>query len=282
MQINPTPAATSAAASSGSNQRPELDGRTVVLVGVGRGGDVLSNGRATVLAFAAAGARLVLLDGSATALSEAAEQLNELGTEHLTITVDATDEDGVRDAIHLASKEFDGIDVLHNSLGITQFGHLPKTTTAEFQTVMDVNVKSIYLLCREVAPLMRSQGSGVITNVSSISSQRYLGIASPIYDMSKAAVGGLTRYLAAAYGPFGVRANALVLGMMDTPMARSGISQGVRSRDEVYSDYSARIPAGRLGTAEDCANAAVFLASDRASYVNGMDFLVDGGMTVTA
>lgn len=146
---------------------------------------------------------------------------------------------------------------------------------------MDVNVKSLYLLSRDVVPRMWEQGRGVITNVSSIASNRYLGIAPPLYDMSKAAVNSLTRYLAAAYGPFGVRANALLLGMMDTPMARNGVARGLRSRDAVYGEYAARIPAGRIGTGEDCAAVAVFLASDRAAYVNGLEFPIDGGLAVT-
>jgi NAD(P)-dependent dehydrogenase (short-subunit alcohol dehydrogenase family) len=187
----------------------------------------------------------------------------------------------VRAAVLGAIERFGRIDVLHNNLGITQYGHLPKTSVEEFQRVIDVNVKSLYLLSREVAPRMRAQRSGVITNVSSIASNRYLGIASPLYDMSKAAVNALTRYLAAAYGPFGVRANALLLGMMDTPMARSGVARGTRELTDVYAEYSGRIPAGRLGTGDDCAAAAVFLASDRASYVNGMEFPIDGGLAVT-
>lgn len=259
----------------------ELAGRTVVLVGVGAGGDVLSNGRATALAFARAGARLVLMDRSAEALAECAAQLDEAGAEHTESTVDATDEHEVQRAIRAALETFGQIDVLHNNLGITQYGHLPKTTVEEFHRVIDVNVKSLYLLSREVAPRMREQRSGVITNVSSIASNRYLGIASPLYDMSKAAVNALTRYLAAAYGPFGVRANALLLGMMDTPMARSGVARGSRELTDVYIEYSARIPSGRLGTGEDCADVAVFLASDRAAYVNGLEFPIDGGLAVT-
>jgi NAD(P)-dependent dehydrogenase (short-subunit alcohol dehydrogenase family) len=259
----------------------ELTGRTVVLVGVGAGGDVLSNGRATALAFARAGARLVLMDRSGEALAECARQVEQVGAEHVESVLDATAEDEVRAAVAAAVQTFGRIDVLHNNLGITQYGHLPRTSVEDFHRVMDVNVKSLYLLSREVAPLMREQGSGVITNVSSIASGRYLGIASPLYDMSKAAVNALTRYLAAAYGPFGVRANALLLGMMDTPMARSGVARGTRALDDVYEEYAARIPAGRLGTGEDCAGVAVFLASDRAAYVNGMEFPIDGGLAVT-
>lgn len=259
----------------------ELAGRTVVLVGVGHGGDVLSNGRATALAFARAGARLVLLDASAESLGECSDQIDAVGAERLSRRVDATNQDDVGAAVRAAVDRFGRIDVLHNNLGVVQHGHLPRTTVEDYQRVMDVNAKSLYLLSREVAPLMREQRSGVITNISSIAAQRYLGIASPIYDMSKAAVNALTRYLAAAYGPFGVRANTLALGMMDTPMARGGVAAGKRSMEDVYAEYAARIPAGRLGTAEDCASAAVFLASDRASYVNGMEFLVDGGLAVT-
>lgn len=256
-----------------------LAGRTVVLAGVGTGGEVLSNGRATALAFARAGANLVLLDHSEQALSECAAQVGD--AEHITLTIDATDEVQVQEAGIAAIERFGRVDVLHNNLGITQYGHLPQTTLEDFQRVMSVNVQALYLLTREFAPRMREQGAGVITNVSSIASTRYLGIASPLYDMSKAAVNALTRYLAAAYGPFGVRANAMLLGMMDTPMARTGVSKGTRAMTDVYDEYSRRIPLRKLGSAENCADVAVFLASDHAAYLNGLEIPIDGGLAVT-
>ena len=140
-----------------------------------------------------------------------------------------------------------------------------------------MNLKSIILLCKHVLPHMEQRGSGVVTNISSIRI-RHLGIASPLYDVSKAGLNALTRHIAVEWGPKGVRANTILVGMMDTPLARHGIRQARREVDEIYSGYIGRIPSRRMGAASDTAGLAVFLASDAASYINGAEIPVDGGL----
>ncbi|MFC0529764.1 SDR family NAD(P)-dependent oxidoreductase [Phytohabitans kaempferiae] len=260
---------------------PDLAGTTVMLVGVGASGDVVGNGRATAHAFARAGARLALVDIDSAVLDECAREVAGIGVDHVKVAADVSRPSDVDHAVGVALDAFGRIDVLHNNVGVTQYGGLARTPVDEYDRVMSVNARSCYLLAQAVLPGMRERGGGVVTNVSSISSLRQLGIASPVYDMSKAAVNALTRHIAAAYGRFGVRANSLLLGMMDTPLARAGIAKGTRPLDEVYAEYERRIPAGRLGTGDDCASVAVFLASPGGSYLNGLELLLDGGLAVT-
>lgn len=257
-----------------------LAGRVVMLVGVGAPGAVPSNGRATALAFAFAGAKLVLVDASREALDACSQAVGEAAIECLLC--DVTDEAAVDAAITAALERCARVDVLHFNVATTRSGRLPKATTADFDRMFAINVRSAFWFCRRLLPGMAQAGRGVITAVSSVSSIRHLGIASPFYDMSKAALNAMMRHIAVEYGAQGIRANALLLGMMDTPLARGAIAGAGRSLEPIYEAYRTKIPAGRMGAAEDTAGAAVFLASDAAAYINGAEIVVDGGLTVRA
>jgi NAD(P)-dependent dehydrogenase (short-subunit alcohol dehydrogenase family) len=255
-----------------------LNGRVVMLVGVGRPGAVLSNGRATASAFADAGARLALVDNSQESLDECADDIRKSGETALAVLADITQEAQVRQAVDSCLAQFGRIDVLHFNVAIPQFGRITRVSAEEVDRVFAINVKSAVLLAKHVLPVMESQNSGVITHVSSVSGLRHIGVSSPLYDMSKAALGGLTRHIAVQYGPKGIRANTLVLGMLDTPLAREAISQSGRDLESIYESYLSKIPAGRMGQARDVAEAAIFLASDSAGYINGAEIVVDGGL----
>lgn len=257
-----------------------LRDRVAILVGVGAPGDVPSNGRATALEFARQGARIVLADRDAKALADCRRAVEELGGEVRSFAMDATCEDQVEALIAYCSAEFGTADILHNNLGITSFARLPQASAGDFETCVAVNLKSIFLLCKHAIRAMEGQGSGVITNISSISSIRHLGIASPFYDMTKAGVNALTRSIAVDFGRKGIRANAILMGMMDTPLARGGIASAGRDLDEIYAGYANRIPLRRMGRGHDTAYLAAFLASDHAAYINGAEIVIDGGLTV--
>jgi NAD(P)-dependent dehydrogenase (short-subunit alcohol dehydrogenase family) len=258
-----------------------LQDRVVMLVGVGAPGDVMSNGRATALAFAAAGAKLILIDVSEQALDGCAAAL---GAEkvHASFQCDVTDEVAVRDTTARAMSLNGRVDVLHFNVATTKPGRLRRATTADFDQMFAINVRPAFWFARDLLPSMEQVGRGVITHVSSISSIRHLGIPSPFYDMSKAALNALSRHIAAEYGPRGIRANSLLLGMMDTPLARTAIEGAGKDVSAIYGDYHTKIPAGRMGVAQDTAGAAVFLASDDAAYINGAELVVDGGLTIRA
>ena len=255
-----------------------LADRIVVLAGAGSGGEVLSNGRATALALARAGAHLVLLDNSQESL-DACVQLVPDGTKVLALRTDVTNDSEVEAAIRRALETFGRIDALHFNVGIAKFATIPKTTTEDFDLVFRVNTLSAFLVTKHVLPTMERQRRGVATFVSSISSVRHLGISSPLYDMSKASLSALSRHVAVQYGPQGIRANVLLLGMLDTPLARNAIARSGKDRSTIYEGYVSRIPLRALGTAEDVAELAVFIASDRARYISGAEIALDGGLT---
>jgi len=257
-----------------------LQDKVVVLVGVGNPGDTLSNGRATALAFAKAGTRLVLADRSKEALDACLEAVAPVAKAVRAVECDATSESDVEALFATALAEFGTVDVLHNNLGIASVSRMTKTTLENFDRVVSVNLKSVFLLCKHALRVMEEKQSGVVTNVSSISSIRHLGIASPLYDMTKAGLNGLTRSIAVDYGPKGIRANSILVGMMDTPLARGGIEQAGRDIDQIYDGYIKRIPLRRMGTGNDTGHLAVFLASELSSYINGAELVLDGGLTV--
>ena len=259
---------------------PLLKNRVAVLVGAGSPGDTVSNGRATALTFAREGADLLLVDRDDDALAACADALASSGVKVATARVDATREDDVLGLFDRCRREYGKLDVLHNNIGMASAGRLTKTNEAAFDTCVSVNLKSIFFLCKHALPMMEEQGSGVITNISSISSIRHLGINSPLYDMTKAGLNGLTRHIAVQYGPRGIRANSILVGMMDTPLARGGIRAAGREIDEIYGGYVDRIPLRRMGTGYDTAHLAAFLASDLGAYINGAEIVVDGGLTV--
>src|SRR5690349_12076119 len=248
--------------------------RIVLLVGVGASGETLSNGRATALAFATNGARLILADKSQDALDDCLGAVVALGGQARTYRLDASGETEVQGLVASALDLEGRIDVLHNNIGIACTGRLAKTTATDIDRCLDINLKSVIWLCKHVLPAMEARGVGVITNVSSISSIRHLGIASPLYDVTKAGLNALTRHVAVEYGPKGIRANAILVGMMDTPLARGGITQAGRDIGEIYDSYAQRIPLRRMGTGSDTAQLGVFLASDQASYINGAEVVV--------
>jgi NAD(P)-dependent dehydrogenase (short-subunit alcohol dehydrogenase family) len=257
-----------------------LRDRVAVLVGVGLSGDALSNGRATALEFARQGARLVLADKDEGALMDCLHAVEKIGGEARPFLLDATQEQEVEALFAFCSDTFGEVGILHNNLGITSFGRLSGTAVESFETSVSVNLKSIFLLCKHAVRLMEPKGTGAITNISSISSIRHLGINSPLYDMTKAGVNALTRHIAVDLGPKGIRANAILVGMIDTPLARGGIAKAGRNRDEIYETYANRIPLRCMGRAIDIAHLAAFLASDHAAYINGAEIVIDGGLTI--
>ena len=170
------------------------------------------------------------------------------------------------------------IDVLHNNVGIVGHGNALKVTEAAWERSFAVNSRGLMLSCQKVIPYMVAQGGGSIINISTIASVRYLGFSYASYDASKAAVNALTRSIAVDFGPKGIRANTILIGMMDTPLARGGIEAAGRDIDAIYATYTDKIPLRRMGTGWETANLALFLASDESSYITAGEIPVDGGL----
>lgn len=259
-----------------------LAGKRAVVVGAGQtAGETIGNGRATALRFAQEGAALVLVDRDAASLEETRRMVEaEGGTAHALVADIATMDECARVAAE-ASALLGGIDVLHNNVGIGA-GDAGVTSLDEevFDRILRVNLKAMWMTCKHVVPLMREQGTGgAIVNISSTAAIAAAGNLTA-YKISKAGVNALTHNLAVSNARFGIRANAIMPGLMDTPMAvdAAARARGV-DRAEVADRRARQVPLGHQGTAWDVANAALFLASDEAGFITGVMLPVDGGQT---
>lgn len=255
-----------------------LEGKTALIMGAGSIGPGWGNGKATAALFAREGARVALVDRDGSALAESARVIREEGGECIEAVADISVAADVEAAVRAALDAWGRIDVLHNNVGIVGHGNALKVSEAAWEKSFAVNARGLMLSCRTVIPHMVAQGGGAIINISTIASVRYLGFSYAAYDASKAAVNALTRSIAVDFGPKGIRANTILVGMMDTPLARGGIEAAGRDVEEIYAGYTRQIPLRRMGTAWETANLALFLASDESSYITAAEIPVDGGL----
>lgn len=229
-------------------------------------------GRATAQAFAAQGARVIILDLDSSAARDAAASLGE---GHLGVAANVADEAQVRAAVDQALAHYGRLDVLVNNAGITQPVKTLEIGRADYDRILDVNLRGTLLMSQAVIPAMREQGGGSIVCLSSVSAQRGGGIfGGPHYSAAKAGVLGLTRAMAREFGPNGIRVNALTPGLIQTDIT------GGLMHDERRQSIIDGIPLGRLGEPRDVANAALFLASDLSGYLTGVTLDVNGGMLI--
>ena len=257
-----------------------LEGKVAVIVGAGQQpGATIGNGRATAIRFAQEGARVVLVDRHADAVAQTAIDVSHLDAEAVTLTTDITAHDAPGVIVSTAIAAFGRIDVLHNNVGIGAGDAPPHRLTDDvFDRIIDVNLRALWRTCRATIPTMREQRSGVITNISSIASVAANNIAA--YRMSKAAVDALTKNLAVTNAKHGIRVNAILPGLIDTPLGVDSAAAALGiDRDQLAERRAAQVPLGHQGTAWDVANAALFLASDEAAFITGVCLPVDGGQT---
>ncbi len=256
-----------------------LSRRVALVFGAGSSGPGWGNGKATAVAFAREGARVVAVDRHLPAAEETAALIRSEGAECLALRADVTQADSVAAVVRHCVETFTRIDILHNNVGIVEVGGPLETSEAGWDRVMAVNVKGMFLTCKAVLPVMLQQGAGAIINISSVAGIRYTGMPYIAYSASKGAVNQLTQSLALQYAAQGIRVDAILPGLMNTPMIvepfrdlHGGFEEMIRARD-------ALCPMKRMGDAWDVAHAAVFLASDEAKYITGVLLPVDGGLT---
>jgi NAD(P)-dependent dehydrogenase (short-subunit alcohol dehydrogenase family) len=260
-----------------------LEDKVAIVVGAGQTpGDTMGNGRATAVLFAREGARVLLVDRSEDAARQTAAQIESEGGGGRceVFTADVTNESECSALSAACVETFGRIDILHNNVGIgTGDGNAAQLTEEAWDRIMDVNLKSAFLTCKYVLPVMRDQQSGVITNISSVAAICSTNILA--YKTSKAGLNALTHQVAMANAKHGIRANAIMPGLMHTPMAIEGISKAVGiSKSDLISVRDAAVPLGqKMGTAWDVAYAALFLASDEAKFITGVMLPVDGGQS---
>jgi NAD(P)-dependent dehydrogenase (short-subunit alcohol dehydrogenase family) len=258
-----------------------LAGRTALVFGAGSSGPGWGNGKAAAVAYARAGARVACVDVTLERAAETAGIIREESNEAFARAADVTSSSDVLAAVQATVETWGQLDILHNNVGISLFGGAVELSEADWDRSIDTNLKSVFLACKHALPIMERQSRGVITNISSILSVRVSWYDQVAYYASKAGVDHLTRAIAVKYAAKGIRANAILPGLIDTPLlyanpdivsgTHGGAANMARARD-------AASPTGKQGSAWDIANAAVFLASDAARYINGVALPVDGGL----
>jgi len=258
---------------------PRLDHKIALVFGAGSSGDGWSNGKAAAVAYARAGARVVAVDRNLQAAQATADCIQSENGHSLAVCADITDSESVQAAVAQTVQSWGRIDILHNNVGMTLMGGPVEITEADWQRAIDINLGSIYRTAKATLPHMLEQGSGVIINISSLASIRWAGYPYFAYYAAKAAVNQATVALALQYARQGIRANAILPGLIDTPLIYREISGQYASVEAMREARNKAVPTGRMGTAWDIANAAVFLASDQASFINGVCLPVDGGQS---
>lgn len=256
-----------------------LAGKVALVVGAGSIGADWSNGRATAVAYGREGATVVCVDKNGDSAAETAELVRREGARALALEADVCQEENVRRIVADTLAHYGAIDVLHNNVGLALLGGPVDISMEDWQRSLDLNIGYMFLTVRHVLPVMERQGRGSIINISSIASIRWLGTAYIGYAAFKAAVNQFTQAIALQYARKGIRANAILPGMMDTPAARVALRNDAASEEELVARRHAASPTGAMGTAWDIAWASVYLACDESRYVNGVLLPVDGGMT---
>jgi NAD(P)-dependent dehydrogenase (short-subunit alcohol dehydrogenase family) len=262
-----------------------LTGKIAVVIGAGQSpGEGIGNGRATVLRFVQEGAQVLAVDRDLAAAEETAALAAREGGACLPFQADVTREATLAATMEEAVRRWGRIDILHNNVGVSVAGGdkpIDELTEEAFDRVSAINLRGTIMACKHALPIMRRQSAGAIINISSVAAREntYPLVA---YKVTKAGMIAFTEQLALQNAPYGIRANCILPGLMDTPMAvdtRARASN--RSRAEVAAERDARVPLrGKMGTGWDVANAALFLASDEANFITGAALPVDGGALV--
>ncbi|NNE86036.1 MAG: SDR family oxidoreductase [Alphaproteobacteria bacterium] len=265
----------------------KLQDKIAIVTGAGSIGPGWGNGKATAVLFAREGAKVMCTDINPEAAEETAGIIRNEGGTASVIAGDVSKSDHVQAIVDACLSEFGRIDILHNNVGIVAPGGVVEQSEEDWDRVVAVNLKSMFLTCKYVIPHMQTQNSGAINNLSSISGLRYLGIDYVSYPTTKAAINQFTKVTAAQYGPWNIRVNSILPGFNRTPMVDHAVVEMLKrgtNTDMTVDKYiewrEAKIPLRRWGDAWDIAKAAVFLASDDASYITGLEMVVDGGTTL--
>ena len=261
-----------------------LEGKVGIVVGGGQSpGEGIGNGRATALTFAREGARVMVLDNRLDSAEETVAMIREAGGEAVAREADVTREATLAAAVAACVAEWGRLDILHNNVGVSiSGGDAPPAEITEeaFDACVAINLRGTVMACKHALPVMREQGSGAIVNISSIAA--WLTYPLVAYKATKAAMIAYTEQLAAENAPHGIRANVILPGLMDTPMAVDTRARAfARPREEIAAARDAKVPlGGKMGTGWDVANAALFLASEEARFITGVALPIDGGQSV--
>jgi len=258
-----------------------LEGKVAIVTGAGQTpGDTIGNGRATAVLFARAGATVMVVDRRLDSAEETRAMISEEGGKSFAFAADVTQADDCRRMAEECAAQYNRIDILVNNVGTGGEDLGPvKLKEESWERIFKVNLKSMFMTCKYVLPYMEQQESGSIVNISSVAA--VCAVSMLAYKTSKAGVNALTHSIAMQYAKKGIRANVIMPGLMNTPMAIEGISQsrGI-DKEELIKRRDGMVPLkGGMGSGWDTAYAALFLASDEAKFITGTVLPVDGGQS---
>jgi NAD(P)-dependent dehydrogenase (short-subunit alcohol dehydrogenase family) len=264
-----------------------LAGKAAIVTGAGQqAGEKIGNGKATALLFAREGASVALMDRERAAAEGTLAEIEAAGGSAIVIEGDVSVEEDCSAAVAACRERFGGLDILHHNVGVGLGDRWAESIEmSEWERIMRVNAGGALLMAKAALPVMREQEGGAITNVSSIAAvvagASRTNNPTVTYKMSKAAMNALTLSLAQSYAKYGVRVNAILPGLIDTPMGVDTVAEALHITREQYAairDESVPLKGG-MGSAWDIANAALFLASDEARFITGQLLAVDGGQS---
>ncbi|PSN61741.1 putative short chain type dehydrogenase [Corynespora cassiicola Philippines] len=263
---------------------PDLNGKVALIMGIGQtkveGSNVWGNGAAIARALASNGAKVFGCDLNLAAAEFTATRLRAEGGVCDVTTADVTSSSDVKKVVDAVIDKYGRIDILVNNVGMTKAGDPATLSEEAWDSQINLNLKSVYLACHHVLPIMEKQGSGAVVNNASIAGVSYLGKPQIAYSSAKAAIIHFTRVTGVMYAPKGVRLNCVVPGMIFTPLVENlGRSDKEEDREVFRKITQHNVPNGKLGEPEDIANAALYLASEASKYVIGQSLIVDGGLT---
>ena len=262
--------------SYGAKMGIDLSGKVVIVTGGAKG-----IGEGCVQKFVAAKATVISFDLDDSSLRSQASKYSNLGSGYSSHKIDVSNEIEVENAISKVRETYGRVDGLINCAGIQTYGSVVDTTEEIWDRTFNVNVKSMFLTAKHVAPIMISQKSGSIVNISSVQSlmSQKTVVA---YAASKGAINALTRASAIDLAIDHVRVNAILPGSVDTPMLRSSaeMHRGEKSLEEVLSDWGAGHPLGRIAKSSEIGDLAVFLVSEESAFITGQSIVIDGGLSI--
>lgn len=259
-----------------------LENKVAIVTGAGASGPGWGNGKATAVLFAREGAKVFGVDLNPDALSDTTDIIAAEGNEATGHIADVTKPEAVEGLVEACLAAYGRIDVLHNNVGVFELGSIHDKDLEYFERVNTINMSSMFLMTKAVVPHMVERGEGgSIINLSSVAATHYPGAPYSIYGATKAAALGFSRHVALEYARHRIRSNAILPGIINTPLALEPIKARVSGAEfqRILGERDERAPLGRAGTAWDVAKAALFLASDESAYVTGAEIVVDGGLT---
>lgn len=255
--------------------------RIAIVTGAGCVGAGWGNGRAMAVRLAEEGAKVLAVDREQARLDETLSLAGDAASSITTCICDVTDAASVQAMVRACVDAYGAPDVLINNVGGSAAGGPVQLSEEAWDSQIDINLKSVFLTCKYVLPLMVERKRGAIVNVASTSGMRWTGSAQVAYAASKAGVIHLSRVVAVQHAPDGVRVNTVVPGQLHTPMVEVRLAKQRTGGDveSLLASRVKRIPLGFMGDGRDTASAALYLASDEARFVTGTELVVDGGMT---